>query len=324
MGTLNTFLITGFSGFVSKHFLDFLEKNHAGAVVYGIDIQHPDFDLSAFKNIHCHFKVINLLDAQAVSDVLVECKPNYILHLASYSSVAFSWEQPVTAFVNNLNIFLNLVDQIRLLKLSCKILSVGSSEEYGKVDPNFLPLTEDGPVNPISPYAVARVSQEQLSSVYSAGFGLDIVMTRSFNHIGPGQLDKFVIPSFVKKILETNQSGGSYIEVGNVELVRDFVDVRDVVAAYYHLLMSGRKGEIYNICSGKGISLKEMLVLIMELIGCQLEIKTIESLVRPNDNEVIVGSYHKIHQELGWEPTYSLQQSLADIIQFWKTKLGSA
>ena len=321
---MNTFLITGFSGFVSKHFLDYLESHHPGAVVYGLDIQKPDFNYADFQQIECHFRLINLLDAEAVNQILVECRPDYILHLASYSSVAFSWEQPVTAFVNNLNIFLNLVDQIRLLKLKCKVLSVGSSEEYGKVDPKLLPLREDGRVNPISPYAVARVSQEQLSAVYSAGYGLDIVMTRSFNHIGPGQLDKFVIPSFVKKILEATSSGEKHIDVGNVTLVRDFVDVRDVVSAYYQLLMNGRKGEIYNICSGNGITLKDMLLLIMKQIGCELEIRTIDSLVRPNDNEVIIGSYDKIHQELNWKPSFSIEDSLRDIIQFWKTKLATS
>lgn len=319
---MNTFLITGFSGFVSKHFLEYLEKNHSGAVVYGLDIQHPDFDYNSFTRITCHFRKINLLDAEAVNEILIECKPDYILHLASYSSVAFSWEQPVTAFVNNLNIFLNLVDQIRLLKLKCKVLSVGSSEEYGKVDPAQLPLRENGRVNPISPYAVARVSQEQLSAVYSAGYGLDIVMTRSFNHIGPGQLDKFVIPSFVKKILESNASGQTHIDVGNVSLVRDFVDVRDVVSAYYMLLMHGRKGEIYNICSGNGITLKDMLMLIMKQIGCEMEIRTIDSLVRPNDNEVIVGSFEKIQQELGWKPKFTIEESINDIILFWKNKLS--
>jgi GDP-4-dehydro-6-deoxy-D-mannose reductase len=319
---LNTFLITGFSGFVSKHFLEYLEKHHSGAVVYGLDIQHPDFDYNSFTRITCHFRKINLLDAEAVNEILIECKPDYILHLASYSSVAFSWEQPVTAFVNNLNIFLNLVDQIRLLKLICKVLSVGSSEEYGKVDPAQLPLRENGRVNPISPYAVARVSQEQLSAVYSAGYGLDIVMTRSFNHIGPGQLDKFVIPSFVKKILESNASGQTHIDVGNISLVRDFVDVRDVVSAYYMLLMHGRKGEIYNICSGNGITLENMLMLIMKQIGCEMEIRTIDSLVRPNDNEVIVGSFEKIQQELGWKPKFTIEESINDIILFWKNKLS--
>lgn len=318
---MNTFLITGFSGFVSRHFLEYLDKHHEGASVFGLDIQEPDFDLQEFKQITCQFRMINLLDAEAVNQILVECKPDYILHLASYSSVAFSWEQPVTAFVNNLNIFLNLVDQIRLLGLKCKILSVGSSEEYGKVDTAQLPLREDGRVNPISPYAVARVSQEQLSAVYSAGYGLDIVMTRSFNHIGPGQLDKFVIPSFVKKILTANASGENHIDVGDVSLIRDFVDVRDVVAAYYQLLMKGRKGEIYNICSGNGITLKEMLLLIMKQIGCDMEIRTIDALVRPSDNEVIIGSNEKIKKELGWSPVISIEESLDDIIHYWKTKL---
>ena len=315
---MNNFLITGFSGFVSKHFIDYLNDHHEGAIVIGLDINDPAFSFIHYENIVCSFKKVNLIETEAVKNILLEFQPDYILHLASFSSVAYSWEQPVNAFVNNLNIFLNLVDQIRLLSINCRVLSVGSSEEYGKILQSNLPLVEDMPVNPISPYAVARHSQEQLSKVYCDGYGLNIVMTRSFNHIGPGQLEKFAIPSFIKKILEAKKNNEKSITVGNVNIVRDFVDVRDVVKAYYLLLLNGKKGEIYNICSNQGVTLKSIIENIMDLVGYHIEIEIDPALVRPNDNEIIIGSYDKIKNQLNWEPTIKLNQSLKDIIEDWK------
>jgi GDP-4-dehydro-6-deoxy-D-mannose reductase len=315
---LNKFLITGFSGFVSKHFIDYLNDHHEGAIVIGLDINDPVFSFKQYENINCSFKKINLIETEAVKNILLEFQPNYILHLASFSSVAYSWEQPVNAFVNNLNIFLNLVDQIRLLSIDCRILSVGSSEEYGKILQSNLPLVEDMPVNPISPYAVARHSQEQLSKVYCEGYGLNIVMTRSFNHIGPGQLEKFAIPSFIKKILEAKKKNEKSITVGNVNIVRDFVDVRDVVKAYYLLLLNGKKGEIYNICSNQGVTLKSIIENIMDLVAYHIKIEIDPALVRPNDNEIIIGSYDKIKNQLDWEPTIQISKTLNDIIEDWK------
>lgn len=317
---MNKFLITGFSGFVSKHFIDYLNEHHSGAIVVGLDINEPDFDVNKFSNIHCSFEKVNLLEVDQVKSILSDFQPDYLLHLASFSSVAYSWEQPVNAIVNNLNIFLNLVDQIRLLSIKCRILSVGSSEEYGKIDPVSLPLREDMQVNPISPYAVARVSQELLSKVYCDGYSLDIVITRSFNHIGPGQLKKFAIPSFVTKILDAQVQGKTFIKVGNLEIIRDFVDVRDVVRAYYQLLIHGKKGEIYNICSNKAISLKEIVEFIMNHLNVNLELQIDAELLRPNDNDIIVGSYEKLKNQIHWEPRIPLNQSIIDIIQYWKIK----
>jgi len=317
---LNKYLITGFSGFVSQHFLDFLEKNQKKCEVLGLDINKPKFDISRYSNIRCSFAELNLLNSEEVKNVLTSFKPDYILHLASYSSVAFSWQQPVTAFVNNLNIFLNLVDQVRLLKLNCRILSVGSSEEYGAIHKDKLPLTEDMEVDPLSPYAVARVSQEQLSKIYCTGYNLDIVMTRSFNHIGPGQLEKFAIPSFVKKLLDIKKTGNKFIAVGNIDIVRDFVDVRDVVRAYFLLLKNGQKGQIYNICSGKGYTLKEILVKLMWQLNLSIALQTDPQLVRPSDNDIIVGSNEKIKKAIGWQPTITIDDSLSDIINYWAAK----
>lgn len=317
---MNKYLITGFSGFVSQHFLDFLERNEEKCEVLGLDINPPQFDTAIYRTVHCSFVELNLLNAEEVKNILLSFKPDYILHLASYSSVAYSWQQPVTAFVNNLNIFLNLVDQVRLLQLTCRILSVGSSEEYGAIHRNELPLREEMKVDPLSPYAVARVSQEQLSGIYCTGYGLDIVMTRSFNHIGPGQLDKFAIPSFVRKLLAIQKTGNTFIEVGNIDIVRDFVDVRDVVKAYFLLLKHGERGNIYNVCSGQGYTLREILSKLMGQLNLSIELRTDPQLVRPSDNDIIIGSYDKIEKAIGWKPTITIDDSLSAIINYWAAK----
>ena len=318
-------LITGFAGFVSIHFLDLINRLEPGSEILGIDKITPDIDHALYSNLKIQYKDIDLLDRPTINDILTSFRPEYILHLASISSVAQSWHTPLDSFVNNTNIFLNLVEHIRVNNIDCRILSIGSSEEFGEVTENELPLTEEHPLKPLSPYAVARVSQEMLSKIYADGFNEDIVMTRSFNHIGPGQKDLFVISSFAKKLvlLKNSKSADNTIVTGNLSIVRDFVDVRDVVRAYYLLLRNGRKGEIYNICSGKGSVLKDIILKMSELLGLQIKIEVDPKLIRPNENKKVIGSYKKINDELGWKPEIPIEKSLSDIIEYWQKKIGS-
>src|SRR5215203_326028 len=318
-------LITGFAGFVSTHFLNVINELEPGSEILGIDKTTPSINHELYPNLKIQYKDIDLLDRPVITDVLTSFRPEYILHLASISSVAQSWHTPLDSFVNNTNIFLNLVETIRVNNIACRILSIGSSEEFGEVTENELPLTEEHPLKPLSPYAVARVSQEMLSKIYADGFNEDIVMTRSFNHIGPGQKDIFVISSFAKKLvlLKNSKSSDNTIVTGNLSIVRDFVDVRDVVRAYYLLLKNGRKGEIYNMCSGKGSVLKDIILKMSELLGLQIKIEVDPKLIRPNENKKVIGSYKKIHEELGWKPEIPIEKSLSDIIEYWQKKITS-
>lgn len=315
-------LITGFTGFVSTHFLNLLQTSEPGAEVLGIDKNTPGPDFTAFPNLNISFKEVDLLNKKAVEEILLAFRPRYILHLASVSSVAQSWQTPLDSFVNNTNIFLNLVEQVRINKIDCRILSVGSSEEYGEVAEKDLPLTEEHTLKPTSPYAVARVSQEMLSRMYADGFNLDIIITRSFNHIGPGQRDNFVISSFAKQLVQMSKLGPSSntLVTGNVSIIRDFLDVRDVVKAYYALLKNGSKGEVYNICSGNGIKLSDIIIKMCSILNMKINIETNPQLIRPNENKQIVGSYQKIKNAIGWQPEISLQKSLEDIISYWVDK----
>ena len=321
---MKKYLITGFSGFVSRHFIEYMENNEIRAVIKGIDVHYPDMQREGFNHVKFDFDKIDLLDKGKVENIIFEFQPDYILHLASFSSVAFSWKEPNISFQNNTNIFLNLLEAVRKLNIVTRILSVGSSEEYGNVEQKDLPLTEDHPLNPVSPYAVARVSQELLSKIYTHGYGLDIVITRSFNHIGPFQKDVFVLASFVKQMahLKLNGATNNELVTGNINIVRDFTDVRDIAAAYYLLLNKGKKGEVYNVCSGKGWSLTEIIHILSRILNIDVQAKANVNLFRPDDNMAIIGSNEKLKKELQWEPKYTLEQTLNDMVNYWKDEIN--
>jgi GDP-4-dehydro-6-deoxy-D-mannose reductase len=316
---MKKYLITGYSGFVSRHFLEHLDKNEIHASIKGLDVQKPEFSHSSYKNIRLDFEKIDLLDRDHVESIIFNFQPDYIVHLASYSSVAFSWKEPILSFRNNMNIYLNLLESVRKLSQPVRILSIGSSEEYGNVDEKSLPLTEAHVPRPVSPYAVARVSQEMISKVYVDGYGLDIVMTRSFNHIGPFQRDTFVISSFAKQLVEIKKSGKNSGELvtGDTSIVRDFTDVRDVVVAYDLLLKKGKPGEIYNVCSGKGTSLNDVIGIMAKILDLTIHTRVNEKLVRPSDNRIIIGSNERIKKDIGWDISISLERSLSDSIDYW-------
>ncbi len=301
-------LVTGYLGFVAGHLKRiFLEH---GAEVFGVDrIAATDTDGLV------DYAQLDLMDRDAVKCLLAEMKPDAIVHLAAVSSVGQSWQQPSECFRNNTSIFLNVVESVRALNLKTRILSVGSSEVYGNLSADEMPLREMRELHPSSPYAVARVAQEMLSRLYVENYGLDIVMTRSFNHIGPGQRPQFVIPSFLRQLTEIKKNGGDGVmAVGNVDVVRDFSDVRDVVDAYWKLLLHGKRGRVYNVCSGQGRSLREIIDMMSALLEVKVSLRVDQSLVRPTDNAVIIGDNSRIQEELGWTPSYCFERTLQDML----------
>lgn len=299
-----------------------LFKEHPDAAIVGTDM-YPVNTGFLDKNIQqkIEFHQGSLLDESFVFDLVKGAKADYIVHLASYSSVAQSWQNPVKCFRNNVNIFLNLLEAVRNVRSNTRILSIGSSEEYGVVDKKQLPLTEDTPLNPISPYAVARVSQEQISQVYAKGYNLQIICSRSFNHIGPRQKDIFVVSSLAKQIIEVKLGKRDKIVCGNLDIIRDFIDVRDVVKVYNLLLHKGKVGEVYNICSGEGYKLSDVLNMLQKEADTDIPIEQDPKLLRPADNLVIIGSPKKIETELGFKRGYRLLDSLKDILIYWQKQI---
>lgn len=311
------YLITGHSGFVGKYLIDYILQMEPDTEIIGLDIfptvqKHPN--LQEF--------IVNLLETEKLNSILSDFKPDYIVHLASFSSVAYSWQQPLESFRNNTNIFLNLLESIHKFSPETKLLSIGSSEEYGAVSLRDIPLKETLKPRPLSPYAVARVAQENMSRVYSKGFGLNIVCTRSFNHIGCGQEDKFVISSIAKRFAEFKAGKCSEITIGNTSIIRDFLDVKDVVRAYYTLLKSDAdSSEIFNICSGRQTSIQDIIDIFKEITDTNPPLVVDQNLLRPVENAVVVGSNQKLNKLTGWKPTIKLEDSLKDIANWWQKKV---
>lgn len=316
--------ITGISGFVARHFVDLLGTMNEKFVVLGIyNSTYPNFSENEYDNVSCEFLQLNLLNKEVLKETLKNFNPDYILHLASKSSVAYSWQKPGELVLENSKIFINLVEILRELNSDCRMLSVGSAEEYGIVDGESLPLKETYRTNPVSPYGAARVLQNNLVNIYSKNYGLNLIHTRSFNHIGPYQNENFVIGSFVKQISSQLNEGRKSINliVGDIEVVRDFTDVRDVVKAYFTILKNGKKGETYNVCSGKGYKLSSLIDLFAKITHTSITTQTNKNNFRPSENKEIIGSYEKLQKATGWHPTISIQQTLEDLLDYWKEKV---
>ncbi|MBK7157771.1 MAG: GDP-mannose 4,6-dehydratase [Ignavibacteria bacterium] len=315
---MQRYIITGVSGFVGKNFIKYLNANIRQSEILGIDIRPFDIHPDNYEHLKFKFERSDLKDKDTLCKLIYNFRPDFILHLASYSSVAGSWKSPNTSFLNNVNIFLNLIESVRMIGLKCRILSVGSSEEYGSVKIEDLPLKESNQLNPSSPFGVARVTQELLSRLYADVYGLDIVITRSFNHIGPGQNENYAVASFAKQLTEVRKNKlNEFLSAGDVSIVRDFIDVRDVVCIYHKLLLNGKKGEIYNVCSGYGVSLRNIIQMICEILEVNISIKQDLKLKRPKDNPVIIGCNEKIKKEINWTNEFSLERSLKDVVQYY-------
>ena len=323
---MKSILITGISGFVGGHFTDFLLKAKTDYVIHGVSRSKPTWDFIQNRNqvlSSISFHQCDLLDSAKIHALVGEIQPDYILHLASFSSVAQSWKEPLASFLNNTNAFLNIVESVRLHKLNTRILSVGSSEEYGIVKESDLPLTEEKSLAPANPYAVARVSEEYLAQIYGKGYNLNICCTRSFNHIGPGQIDQFVVSSIAKQFASiAAKHEKPIIRIGAGSIIRDFVDIEDVIQAYNSILENGVTGEVYNVCSGRGHSIHDIVNTLSKLSEIPITIEQGTDLLRPIDNPILIGSYKKLHNDTGWKPVCTIEKSLEKIYNYWCNKLS--
>lgn len=306
------FLITGVGGFVGRHFVEYLENAVPECQILGIDIMSE----CPFKSARFQYHYTDLCDAKKVSQIVQTFAPDYILHLAGISSVSQSWKNPKECLMTNMALFFNIVDAIKHTEIPCRILSIGSSEEYGDYPSDQMPLNEAYNLNPNSPYAIAKTSQEMLSKMYADSFGLDIMMTRSFNHIGPRQSDRFVISSFIRQLVAISKNRQKELTVGNITVTRDFLDVRDVVRAYYKILTSGTSGEVYNVCSGTGVKLSKIIHDVSMQLNITPQIIVDPARIRLNENQIIIGDNSKI-KNLSWAPQYTLTDTLNDIIDYW-------
>jgi len=250
--------------------------------------------------------------------------PDRIIHLAAQSSVHRSWEDPAGTVRSNVLGLLNMLEAVRRRALAPRILVIGSAEEYGQVDPKEIPLEETAPLRPNSPYAVSKVAQSYLALQYALSHQMAIIRTRTFHHTGPGRGEIFAESSFARQIAEIELGRRPpVIEVGNLEAVRDFSDVRDVVRAYWALLDRGEPGEVYNVCSGRSLRIRDLLEQLIARAEADVEIRVDGARLRPADIPALVGNPRKLVQATGYVPEIGLPQTLADLLQYWRQRLGA-
>lgn len=315
-------LVTGAGGFVGAYLAK--ELAAAGHEVIATDVIAP----SALPR-EIVYRGCDLLDGGAVKELFADVRPDYVFHLAAQSSAARSFEEPRSTLETNVFGTLNVLESVRTLPYACpgartrsgkvRVLSVGSSEEYGRQPRGAMPLGEGSPIEPVSPYAVSKAAQTMLALQYERSFGLDVVATRSFGHTGPGQPVRFVLPAFARQCAEIRAGKREpVVNVGNLEVVRDFLDVRDVVRAYRLIAEEASEPGVYNVCSGEGLGLRDALDVLIRACGVPARIVEDPRLVRPADIPVLVGDNTRLRLSCGWKREHSTEAMLGELFEYWE------
>jgi GDP-4-dehydro-6-deoxy-D-mannose reductase len=260
----------------------------------------------------------DVADGAAVRRVMADVAPDAIYHLAAMTHVGESWDDPSRVLRVNVLGTAEVLAAARTLPASPRVLVVSSAEVYGVVRPEQLPLNEQTPAAPASPYAASKLAAEAVALQAWRGFDQPVLVVRPFNHIGPGQSPNFFVPALAKRIVEAKRSGAGSLSVGTLSTRRDFTDVRDVVGAYRLLVERGEPGTVYNVCSGRDVAMAEVAAQLLELARADLTFETDPALVRPVDVPVLRGDASLLRSTTGWEPTIPLATTLADVLSSWE------
>ncbi len=317
-------LVTGITGFVGSHFAEYALSR--GAEVYGSyrwrsKTENIDHFRHRVTLIEC-----DLRDTSSVHNLVATSDPDYVIHLAAQSYVHASWHSPAETFNTNIISQVNLLEAIRHRGARApRFLVIGSSEEYGLVHADEMPIRESNPLRPLSPYAVSKVAQDLMGYQYFKSFGLPIVRARAFNHEGPRRGDVFVTSNFARQIAEI-ESGQRppRIFVGNLKAIRDYSDVRDIVRGYWLLLERGEPGEVYNLCSGRGWAIQQILdFLLADARVTDIRVEEDPARLRPSDVPVLIGDASKAKARTGWEPQIPFERTLRDLLDYWRVRCGA-
>ncbi len=300
-------LVSGVSGFVGPYLVRHLVKSGFG--VFGVDRSGKAVE-------GCSVEVCDITDYASLSAIVRRVKPGFVFHLAGQSSVERSWKEPGLTKAVHVDGTRNLLKAVLEAGIKPRILVVSSAEVYGI--PQKLPIGEGHPVKPITPYGESRVEQEKVSLDYFSK-GVQLVISRSFNQTGPGQPSTFVCSDFARQVVEAERGLRSEIVVGNLDVRRDFTDVRDAVAAYLLALQKGRPGEIYNVCSGNSCSIRSVLdTLVSFSLAKSIKVVNAPSKARKNDIPELVGNNAKFRQATGWKPSIPFEKTLREMLGFWR------
>jgi len=264
----------------------------------------------------------DLRDYTSMYNALERSRPDFIFHLAAQSFVPSSWTAPNETLTTNVSGQTNLFEAIRSLRLDPVVQIACSSEQYGLVLPDEVPIKETNPLRPLSPYAVSKVAQDYLGYQYFQSYGLKAIRTRGFNHTGPRRGQVFVTSNFCSQVAAIELGlQEPVIRVGNIEAIRDFTDVRDMVRAYWLAVNHGKPGEVYNIATGHGIRISELLDRIIALANVEVKIEVDPERLRPSDVEILIGDSSKFRADTGWEPRIPFEQTVSDLLDYWRRTL---
>jgi GDP-4-dehydro-6-deoxy-D-mannose reductase len=267
---------------------------------------------------------VDVTNAEAVGDVISATAPDVIFHLAALAHVGRSWEDPQSVLRVNVIGTLNVFEAARRCVPLPRVLLTSSAEVYGAVPARRLPVTEDAPLAPVTPYAASKVGAEFLAVQAHLAHGLPVVRARPFNHFGPGQAPAFVVAALAERIVSARETGAEVISVGNLTARRDLTDVRDVVRSYRLLVERGEPGEVYNVCTGTDIAIEEVAVRMQRLAGIELRLEIDPSLARPVDVPVVRGDPSKLNASTGWTPEIDLDTTLQDVLDDWSERVHAA
>lgn len=313
-------LITGITGFTGSHLADYCVEK--GYNVYGLTrgryhqytfIEHLKDKINLIEG--------DLSDIHSIRRCIEKITPDKIFHLGAMTSVPLSWTAPKTTIDTNTLGTLNLLETVRTSEENPQILVVGTSEEYGLVHPEEVPIKETNPLRPLSPYGVSKIASDLLGYQYHRSYGLKCIRVRPFNIVGPRGGQEIVTANFATQIIEVERGRKEHIDVGNLTSVRDLNDVRDIVRAYDIALERCEYGDVYNICTGNGITIHELLrkmIGLSNITNHNVEFKRAEDRMRPSDVENLVGDSTKFRLKTGWEPEIELDKSLMDVLDYWR------
>lgn len=310
-------LITGITGFAGSHLAELLLKEKVD--VYGI--QRWRSKTENIEHIKHKIKIeeADLLDAHSLITVIDKIKPDYIFHLAAQSFVQSSWASPTQTLEVNITGTAHLFEAVRKTGLPITIQIACSSEEYGKVLPNEVPIKETNPLRPLSPYAVSKLAMDYLGYQYHESYDMQIIRTRGFNHTGPRRGEVFAESSFAKQIAEIEKGKREpVVYVGNLEAQRDYTDVRDMVRAYYLAVQKCVPGEVYNIATGKAWRIRDVLELLISMSKVKVEVKHDPTRMRPSDVEILIGNNSKFVKQTGWKPEIPFRNTMEDLLNYWR------
>lgn len=303
-------LITGSRGFVGNYLRRELEVN--GYSVFGMDLIADEQTIAG-----------DITNPDQLREILHAVQPDMVFHLAGQANVALSWQIPQKTFTLNVVGLINLLEALLQEKLDAKVVGIGSSDQYGCLGKLGECVSEETPMKPQAPYAVSKKAQEEIATVYARAYGMQICMTRSFNHAGAGQKRGFMIPDFASGIARLERGQSEYLSVGNLASKRDFTHVKDIVRAYRLLAEKGKSGEVYNIGSQVIYSAKEILDRLCAMAHCEIPVQQDPLKMRPNDTPTICCDRSKLTRDTGWEPVIGMDEILHEVLEEWRAIIKS-